>query len=722
MSRIRKLLGRSRTWLAVCAATVACNSIFDIQDAVERPTTTGAPCILNSNCPSGQVCLFKLCSPPCATDVDCSGAGSRCLHTDDGTACVNETQATCGSDAATPCPNGTVCSGTACYAECESASACADGHSCVDGVCKGAAPNNTGGASAGGASGLPAAGQAGRDEGGAAAGGEASGGAGGDGGEGPVNVCTANLRTCRDNTLISCNGDGSAFLPEKACAAKQSCLAGVCEDQECTPGTSFCSGNSVRVCEANGLSSHEEMACEAGKYCDTTSATCKSGVCAPDQPACDGNSATKCNAAGSGYLAGGTACKATETCQGGACLAHVCTPSSTYCQGQDVKACAANGLSSTISLTCNASKTCVESGATASCAGVCGPGQTNCSGNGVQPCSATGQWGKAVACKTTQTCDAGACTACPSKTVNCDDNSLNGCEVDLTSTVSCGTTCNDLLTCSSQHGTPLCSSGVCGVSCSGSYGDCGGTNDGCETSLASSPDNCSACGEGCSSSHMSTRTCGSGVCNGTCAANYGDCDSNKQTNGCETSLVADANHCGDCTTVCKYRSCQASACVGSTWGDNSVTAGPTTTKLGKDKLWALKIQIAPPGVTTTLLQALGIVVVVNGTNPAANIRLGLYSDAGGGAPNTLEAQTAAFVTADGVSEQLLASPVSIATGAHWITFLADQDLRVHIDSGATVSWINSPLTYASTTTLPAAFPFPTAIAVERGHLFAVTTP
>ena len=47
---------------------------------------------------------------------------------------------------------------------------------------------------------------------------------------------------------------------------------------------------------------------------------------------------------------------------------------------------------------------------------------------------------------------------------------------------------------------------------------------------------------------------------------------------------------------------------------------------------------------------------------------------------------------------------------------------VYVDSGASVSWINSPLAYASATTLPAAFPFPTAIAVERGHLFAVTTP
>jgi hypothetical protein len=722
MSSIRQLSSRSRTWLALCLATVACNSIFDIQDPIEAPAPDGMACILNSNCPTGEVCLFRLCSPPCETDVDCSDTGSRCLQTDDGTACVSEAQASCGAEGAAACPSGTVCVDDSCYAACEGSGVCADGHACVDGACKGTVPNNTGGASGGGTSGQPLGGQSSSGEGGVATGGQALGGAGGEGGEAPVEICVPNARGCDDNQITSCNADGTAFLPPKACDAKQTCVAGACEAQECAPNTDFCSGNSVRTCAANGLSSQEQTACGAGRYCDSTTATCKSGVCAPNQPACDGNSATTCNATGSGYLVGATACKTTETCQGGTCIPQVCTPNGTSCQGQNIKKCAANGLSSSIDSTCGASKTCVESGATASCTGVCGPGQTNCSGNGVQPCSASGQWGTAVACATNQTCVAGLCTGCPSKTVNCDDNSVNGCEIDLTSTATCGTTCNNLVACSSQHGTASCSNGTCDVSsCSPSYDDCGGTNDGCETNLATSPDNCSACGKICSANHMATRTCSGAACNGTCAADYGDCDSNKQTNGCETPLVADANHCGNCTTVCKYRSCQGSVCVASTWGDNTVTAGPTTTKLVKDKLWAIKIQIAPQGVTTTLLQALGIVVVVNGSNPAANIRMGLYTDSGGGAPNALEAQTTAFVTANGVSERLLASPVSISTGAHWVAFVADQDVRVHADA-ATVTWISGSVTYAGLTTLPATFPVPSAFTVERGHLFAVTTP
>lgn len=719
MSLIRQLSSRSRTWFALCAATVACNSIFDIQDPIERPATQGDSCILNSNCPDGQVCLFRLCSPPCETDVDCTAKGSRCLHTDAGTACVSEGQATCGTDE-TACPSGTVCSGDACYAECNGTSVCADGHSCVDGACKGSAPVNTGGTNSGGMSGLPMGGQPSAGEGGAPNGGDAHGGeagAGGEGSEEPVTVCIPDARSCEDNKVISCNADGTAFLPEVPCESKQTCVAGACEDQECTPSTSFCSGNSVRSCAANGLSSEEQLACGAGKYCDATTATCKTGVCAPNQPSCDGNTATTCNASGSGFLVGGTACKATETCQGGTCIPQVCTPNATSCQGQDVKKCAANGLSSSVESTCPVNRTCVASGSSASCTGVCGPTQTNCSGNGVQPCSAAGEWGLAVACKTTQTCVSGACAACPSNSVNCDDNSNNGCETNLTSTATCGTTCADALACSTNHATPSCSSGTCGVSsCSASYGNCGAGNDGCETDLTTSPDNCAACGKACSSNHIASRTCSGGVCNGTCAANYGDCDSNKQTNGCETLLTGDVNHCGDCTTVCKYRSCQNSACVSTVYGNNQITAGPTTTKLDKNMLWTMKITIG----SASTLQALGVAVVVDAIDTSANVRLGLYSDSAG-APNALEAQTPAFATTNGLSERLLTTPVAVTAGSHWIAILADNNVRVHVDA-ANISWAAASLSYASVSTLPTQFPLPGSYTLGRGHMYAVTTP
>lgn len=727
MPSLRQQFSRSRTWLAICAATVACNSIFDIQDPVERAAPNGKACLLNSSCPSGQVCLFQVCSPPCEADIDCSSPGSRCLHTDDGTACVSDAQASCDHDEAR-CPSGTVCADDACYAECDGASLCADGHGCVDGACKGATPSNTGGTSGeggagptggtlGGPSGAPGtdagAGQAGEATGGA--------GAGGEGGEGPLEVCTPNARSCEDNSVKTCNEDGSAYsMPLESCGAKQTCVLGACEDQECTPSADFCSGKTVRTCAENGLSSTERTICGASQYCDATSAKCKDGVCAPDQPACSGNTATTCNATGSGYVAGGTVCKTDETCDAGACKPHVCTPSAQYCQGQDVKKCAANGLSSSLAATCSASKTCVESGATASCTGVCGPGQTNCSGNGVQACNASGQWGAVTACKTSENCTAGRCSACASGLLNCDDSTANGCETDVRSTASCGSTCGNVLVCSAQNGTASCSGGACGISCSAGFGDCGGSNNGCETSTTTEPNHCGGCGKSCSSSHMATRTCSGSVCNGACASGYANCDANKQTNGCETATDADVNNCGDCGVVCKYRSCVSGACNFSPWGNDQVTSGPTTTKLSKNMLWTFKLNVVPVGAATTLLQALGIVVVVDGVNPAANIRMGLYTDSAN-APNALEAQTPAFVTVNGVSEKVLTSAVSIPTGAHWIAFLADQDVRVHVDS-ATTSWASASVSYAGVSSLPATFPLPSAFTIERGHLFAITTP
>jgi hypothetical protein len=729
MSPLRKLFSRSRAWLALCVGTVACNAIFDIQEPLERPASAAA-CVLNSNCPSGKVCLFQLCSPPCETDVDCSTAGSRCLHTNDGTACVSETQASCGDGGRADCPGGTVCSGAACYAECTDSSSCADGHGCVDGACKGAPPGQMNGAAgAGGGSGgseVPPTGDAGSSQAGNGVGGASSGDGGeaGEGGDpGPLSVCTPDARTCANNAVKTCNADGTNYLAQLTpCGEKQICVQGTCKNQECPPGADFCSGKTIRSCASDGLSSKEVKTCGASQYCDAATATCKDGICAPSQPTCNGNTATTCNPTGSGYATSGTACQATETCEAGSCLPHVCTPGATSCQGQDVKKCASNGLSSTIDSTCTASKTCVQSGATASCTGVCGPGQTNCSGNGVQPCGADGQWGSAVACKTNQTCASGGCTACPSKTLNCDDSALNGCEVDLSSTSSCGSTCTNILTCSTQHGSASCLAGACGISCNASYGDCGGSNDGCETSIATDPNNCNACGKTCSSNHMATRTCSSGTCSGTCSAGYADCDTNKQSNGCETDTQSDATHCGNCTTVCRYRSCLTGACNASTWGNNAVTAGPTTTKLSKNTLWTFKINITPAGgAASTLLQALGMVVVVDGANPVANLRVGLYADSGASAPKTLEAQTSPLVSVNGVNEQLLTSAVSIPSGSHWIAFLADQDVRVHVDA-ATVSYAAASVGYASVSSLPATFPLPTGYTIERGHMFAVTTP
>lgn len=330
------------------------------------------------------------------------------------------------------------------------------------------------------------AGEGGADEAAGGAAGEAAGGAAGDGEGGaggeaeqsPGNLCAPNQPTCDGNRATTCNADGTGYLAAGLkCSSKQTCLVGACEDQECSPNESFCSGNSVRQCADNGLSSAEVMMCGTSQYCDATTAKCKTGVCAPNQPACDGKRATLCTSTGDGYVAGGTACKATETCNAGECKAQVCTPSQSFCQGQTVKTCSADGLSSSVSKTCT-NQTCVAAGTTAECKGVCAPGQQDCSSNGVRTCDANGQYGTASAC-TNKACVASGTTAscvgsCEPGEKQCIGNGIHTCNANGTwnETVACPAT------------TPVCAANTCQapVSCSGLAANCGTASENCCTS------------------------------------------------------------------------------------------------------------------------------------------------------------------------------------------------------------------------------------------------
>lgn len=99
---------------------------------------------------------------------------------------------------------------------------------------------------------------------------------------------------------------------------------------------------------------------------------------------------------------------------------------------------------------------------------------------------------------------------------------------------------------------------ITGVNCIRGSGDyCSGNPDcvsgGCCTGLCRDTQNdplyCGGCGNVCSSSGMATVTCGSGLCNGICATNQGDCNADKLTDGCETSVTT-ADRCGSCSNVC----------------------------------------------------------------------------------------------------------------------------------------------------------------------------
>ena len=104
-----------------------------------------------------------------------------------------------------------------------------------------------------------------------------------------------------------------------------------------------------------------------------------------------------------------------------------------------------------------------------------------------------------------------------------------------------------------SNATASCVSNQCGVACNQGYGMCMGV------CLPNAAQCCVA--SDCSGNHV-TRSCTSGTCDGVCDTGYADCDSNKQTDGCEVGTTADAYNCGSCNHVCSHPSCSGGLCAG----------------------------------------------------------------------------------------------------------------------------------------------------------------
>lgn len=165
-------------------------------------------------------------------------------------------------------------------------------------------------------------------------------------------------------------------------------------------------------------------------------------------------------------------------------------------------------------------------------------------------------------------CTAGICSrgTCLPNHADCDGNTVNGCESDLTNTLahcgSCGTACA-----THANSSPACTSGRCSNACAPGYGDCDGNLDnGCETNITNSASHCGACGRSCTVNHGSG-ICASSTCTlNSCTSGYGNCDNNT-ANGCETNLTNTTAHCGACGHACGAApmngsaACTAGACT-----------------------------------------------------------------------------------------------------------------------------------------------------------------
>jgi hypothetical protein len=168
-------------------------------------------------------------------------------------------------------------------------------------------------------------------------------------------------------------------------------------------------------------------------------------------------------------------------------------------------------------------------------------------------------------------CNGGSCTgACVANYADCDGNKqTNGCEVSLlTDATNCGG-CGQ--GCSTNHISRACGNGSCeGATCHAGYADCNSNKrgDGCEINVDADAANCGSCGAACSTSNIA-RACGSGSCEGgACIAPYADCNGNKRSDGCEVNTNIDAANCGACGAACStsniVRACGSGSCEGGT--------------------------------------------------------------------------------------------------------------------------------------------------------------
>jgi len=122
------------------------------------------------------------------------------------------------------------------------------------------------------------------------------------------------------------------------------------------------------------------------------SSYCLLDKCTAGAAVCNGTLATACQSDGSGPVAGGTDCAATnQICEAGACKSVMCTSGALTCQGEAVYACNANGTGTVLSKTCLAAEFCDTSGEKPACSpDICTAAALGCDGEVISTCGANG--------------------------------------------------------------------------------------------------------------------------------------------------------------------------------------------------------------------------------------------------------------------------------------------------------------------------------------------
>jgi hypothetical protein len=645
------------SWLALVFpffAFAACNQIIGANDPSLNlgDASSGASCVLNSDCTTaGEVCIFRVCSPPCRTDADCMD-GSRCLQTQVGTACVADGIAACS--AASACPAGSSCESGFCRNTCRSSADCLSQQQCVAGACVGTDPVHDPGLDAGGggpdaspdttiADDAPVDSTLPPDTG-------LDTGTPEDTGTGPGmdssptdSAPEATVEAGCGNTMTDVHNCGScghdcSTLPNVS-AAGLGCSAGHCSYQ-CAKGYGDCASTGTGCPDSLG----------ANPNCGACGTTCVAGstdpVCGPVAAA----------ASGYGCVSG---CSGSQMLCGSSCVDT--TMDDNNCNGCGNK-CATNEHCVSSSCQCASpyhlcSTSCVAEDDTH-----CGASCLDCTS--MAPTSGTGT------CNTTTLmctfgCNNSAYAICSNV---CVDETMQG------NCGACGKTCSG-------------TTGICAPS--GNSGSCVECTSGmqCKPGSTTVPQNCvgdtwvdqNACGG-------TTPVCNNGGCvqctSGTqCAGGWVQtCSGNVWVNQtqCTSSEVCRVNMCVNALEDIGYSS----------------TLSGTFTAFANE-LYLLRLPALQHNAT---LQTFGVVSTVAGNSA----RLVLYQDNGSGSPGTYIAQTSSsFTVVVGAKEQTTSTQAALTSGTvYWLGVVMSADTALSGQTDANQTGEKLSLSFS------AAFPMP----------------
>jgi len=414
-----------------------------------------------------------------------------------------------------------------------------------------------------------------------------------------VPECTfmAESEFCPVSCIERCNGvdddcdtlidETSRGAPCKLQAATSVCVSGTCLVASCDDGHVDCNELAEDGCESTlqevehcGLCTnrcelpHATPTCDAGQ--------CTIGSCDEGWDDCDGKPGNGCerelkvltDCGGCGLT-----CRmpnATTECDTTACRFSVCETGWGDCNNDTTEPGGGDGCETDLGAPANCGA-CGEKCPNDKpyCTGgkctsiVCDEGSADCNGDNVMcetdlrtvnNCGACGVACGSVANASVSCSDAGTCEpTCNSGFNSCDDSFSNGCETDIRTLANCGT-CGT--SCAHNNAVSSCGDGNCTLAmCNAGYGDCN-TNkaDGCEERLNTGT-HCGQCSRPCSLSNAAA-SCSSGSCQvSSCNGGFGNCDANA-SNGCETNLQTNAQHCNACGAACAAGFvCQAGRCV-----------------------------------------------------------------------------------------------------------------------------------------------------------------